>query len=458
MNIPAGLLQSQKMLAHDESEPFTPVRMLDIELTRPLPSVPYDGRHRRLCVLGRLHMEPVGVCIVSISQEGLTSDQLAAALWPGFREPLSERFAAAGLSMPRLLGGDGLNADPAAWPFVQRRLAMLPTAPFISVIICTRDRPDSAKNCLRLLLRQNYPRFEIIVVDNAPTSNAVRAFADSWQDERPLRYVLESRPGLSWARNAGIAASSGEIVAFLDDDEEPDSQWLVGLACGFAQGTDIACVSGMVLPAQLDTEAQELFERLGGHCLGRSFTPVIFSARGPQSPLFPLPPFGVGANMAFRRKALAEIGDFDVALGAGTPTLAGEDTLALTLILLAGYRIAYEPTALTRHHHREDLDGLGSQLLGYSVGLTAFYTALLRRRPSVLPQLLRLIPVALSYLRSARTTSASTSANPLAQLERRKRICMLKGPAAYFRSRRMQAQTGPAQRRAISAARLPSSV
>ena len=109
--------------------------------------------------------------------------------------------------------------------------------------------------------------------------------------------------------------------------------------------------------------------------------------------------------MAFRRKALAEIGDFDVALGAGTPTLAGEDTLALTLILLAGYRIAYEPTALTRHHHREDLDGLGSQLLGYSVGLTAFYTALLRRRPSVLPQLLRLIPVALSYLRSAKPTS-----------------------------------------------------
>ena len=84
MNIPAGLLQSQKMLAHDESEPFTPVRMLDIELTRPLPSVPYDGRHRRLCVLGRLHMEPVGVCIVSISPEGLTSVSLLRRYGPDF--------------------------------------------------------------------------------------------------------------------------------------------------------------------------------------------------------------------------------------------------------------------------------------------------------------------------------------------------------------------------------------
>jgi GT2 family glycosyltransferase len=443
MSVPASLLHSRRMLTHNEGEPFTPVRMLDIELARPLPTVTFDGRHRRLCVLGRLHTEPVGVCIVNISQEGLTSDQLAAALWPEFRESVSKRFTAAGLSVPGVLMGDGLKADPAAWPFVRRRLAKLATAPFISVIICTRDRPDSAKNCLRHLARQNYPRFEIILVDNAPTSNAVRAFVDAWHGERPLRYVLESRPGLSWARNAGIAASSGEIVAFLDDDEEPDSQWLVGLACGFAQGTDIACVSGMVLPARLDTEAQELFEQFGGHCQGRSFTPVIFSAQGPQSPLFPLPPFGVGANMAFRREALAEIGGFDVALGAGTPTRAGEDTLALTLILLAGYRIAYEPTALTRHHHRDDLDGLSSQLLGYSVGLTAFYTALLRRRPSVLPQLLRLIPVALSYLRSAKTTYTSTAVNPLAQLERRQRIWMLKGPAAYLRSRRIQARTGP---------------
>ena len=80
--------------------------------------------------------------------------------------------------------------------------------------------------------------------------------------------------------------------------------------------------------------------------------------------------------MAFRREVLARIGGFDVALGAGTPALAGEDTLALTLTLLSGYRIAYEPAALVCHHHRRDLHSLNLQLQGYSVGLTAYYAAL----------------------------------------------------------------------------------
>ena len=142
----------------------------------------------------------------------------------------------------------------------------------------------------------------------------------------------------------------------------------------------------MVLPARLDTQAQELFEQLGGHCEGRGFSSAVFSRHGPQNPLYPLPPFGVGANMAFRREALARIGGFDVALGAGTPALGGGDTLALTLVLLAGYRIAYEPAALMRHHHRRDLDSLGHQLHGYSVGLTAYYAALLRHRPERAPR------------------------------------------------------------------------
>jgi len=98
------------------------------------------------------------------------------------------------------------------------------------------------------------------------------------------------------------------------------------------------------------------FEMAGGHSMGRGFSSAVFSRHGPQSPLYPLPPFGAGGNMAFRRDALARVGGFDVALGAGTPALAGEDTLALTLVLLAGYRIAYEPAALIRHDHYADMD------------------------------------------------------------------------------------------------------
>ena len=108
------------------SEGFSPARMMDVELTEPLPTVSYDGRHRRVWVLGRLHTEPVGVCVVDLGQEGLTPGQFGALLWPEFREPVMERFAAAGLPPPRPLTGYGLEADAAAWPFLRRRLAVWP--------------------------------------------------------------------------------------------------------------------------------------------------------------------------------------------------------------------------------------------------------------------------------------------------------------------------------------------
>jgi glycosyltransferase involved in cell wall biosynthesis len=439
MTAPTGIQNPATVPVAGAGEKFYPVRMMDVELTEPLPTVSYDG-HQRMWVLARLHTEPVGTCIMDLGQEGLTPDQLGARLWLDFREAIIGRFAAAGLPGPSGLPAHGLEADPAGWPFLRNRLAVLAAAPFVSVVICTRDRPEELENCLRFLECQQYPRFEVVVVDNAPSSDAVRILVEAKKGEVPFRYVLEARAGLQRARNAGIAAASGTIIAFVDDDDEPDSHWLAGLACGFAQGDDIGCVSGMVVPARLDTQAQELFEQLGGHCKGRDFSPAIYSRHGPQNPLYPLPPFGVGANMAFRREALASIGGFDVALGAGTPALGGGDTLALTLVLLAGYRIAYEPAALMRHHHRRDMDSLRRQLHGYSVGLAAFYAALLRHRPGVLPGLLRLMPTATGYVKGIKATNSVAQQDLLVPLRRRQRWWMLTGPAAYVRSMRLQAR------------------
>jgi O-antigen biosynthesis protein len=427
------------------SNGFAPVRVMEVELTEPLPTVCYDGRHREIWVLGRLHTEPVGACSIQLSPDGLSADQLGALIWRGLRQPIAERFAAAGLGEPGALTGDGLVADPGTWPFLHHRSEVLAAAPFISVVICTRDRPDQLANCLHHLDRQEYPRFEVVVVDNVPAGDAVRTLVEARRGRIPYRYLTEPRSGLSWARNTGIAATSGEIIAFLDDDDEPDSHWLAGLACGFAGRDDIGCVTGIVVPARLETPAQQLFEQLGGHSKGRGFAAAPFSRHGPQSPLYPLPPFGAGANMAFRREALASIGGFDVALGAGTPALAGADTLAFTLTLLAGYRISYQPAALMRHDHRHDMDSLRRQLHGYSVGLTAFYAALLRHRPAVIRDLLRLAPVATRYLRVT-AAAAAPAAQPelLAGLGRRHRRGMLMGPLAYVRSMRRQARLGAA--------------
>jgi GT2 family glycosyltransferase len=419
---------------------FFPARMMDVELTEPLPSVGYDGRHRRAWVLARLHSEPVGTCAVPLDEKGLTPGRLGALLWPALREPVTKRFAAAGLPQPTSLTGEGLAADPTAWPFLRQRRLVLGSAPFVSVVLCTRDRADQLETCLHHLDRQEYPRFEVVVVDNAPASEAVRNLVAIRKTDVTYRYVVEPRGGLSWARNAGVAAAAGNIIAFLDDDDEPDRHWLTGLAGGFARGGDIGCVTGMTVPARLDTPAQELFELAGGHCNARGFSRDVFSRHGPQNRLYPLPPFGAGANMAFRREALAGIGGFDVALGAGTPARASEDTLALTLILLAGYRIAYEPAALMRHHHRRDIESLCAQRYGYGVGLTAYYAALLRHQPSLFPALLRLVVPAAGYLLGTKSARSAVPQDLSARLNRRMRRGMLAGPGAYIRSLRRQAR------------------
>jgi O-antigen biosynthesis protein len=417
----------------EASDGFCPALMMEVELTRPLPAVSCDGR-QRAWVLARLHGEPVGSCVIGLDAAGLTPRQMGAQLWPAVRETVTGRFTEAGLPPPSALTGAGLSADPARWPFLLRRRDVLAEGPFISVVICTRDRPDRLQACLRHLERQDYPRFEVVVVDNgssAKVSDAVRAMAGEWRAPAPCTCVAEPRTGLSWARNAGAAAASGGIIAFADDDEEPDRDWLAGLAGGFARGSDIGAVTGVIVPARLDTVVQEWFERSGGHSKGRGFTPAVFSRYGPQSPLFPLPPFGAGGNMAFRREALARIGGFDVAMGAGTPARASEDTLALTLVLLAGYRIAYEPAALVRHDHYAEMDGLARQALGYGTGVGAYYAALLRHRPRVLPALLKLLPAAAGYLRGADDRPPEDLPPQFAQMRRRG---MLAGPAAYARS------------------------
>jgi glycosyltransferase involved in cell wall biosynthesis len=427
-----------------------PTRVIEVELTEPLPRLDHDGRYGRVWILARLHTEPIGVCVLALPHEGIDPDALAALLWAELSGPVVERFEAAGLTAPAAPAGSGLAADPDAWPFLRSRAAMLAGAPFISVVVCTRDRPDQITKCLGRLAEQKYPRYEVVVVDNAPTSDALRQVVEGQASEgAEFRYCVEPRPGLSWARNAGIAAATSDIIAFLDDDDEPDEHWLAGVADGFTRGERVGCVSGIVLPARLDNPVENLFERIGGHSKGRGFVKETFSKSGPQSPLWPLPPFGVGANMAFRREALDRIGGFDVALGAGTPTGGGEDTLAITLVLLCGYEVAYEPVALMWHHHRQDMASLNKQLHGYSVGLTAFYAALLRRRPSAFFGLVKLLPLAAGYLKGGEGAPPEEPEEPQeleAEVDRRALQGMLTGPLLYAKSRRLQ-------RRAAAAAR-----
>ncbi|HEX2284489.1 MAG TPA: glycosyltransferase, partial [Mycobacterium sp.] len=255
-----------------------------------------------------------------------------------------------------------------------------------------------------------------------------------------LDYVVEPTPGLSHARNRAVDTISTEVVAWIDDDETADENWLAEIVETFRLHPDAAAVSGSIVPAELEAWPQWWFEKYGGHRKGRGFAKVVFphGDTGSQSPLYPLPAYGAGANMALRSDVLAELGGFDYGLGAGTATFGGEDTLVFTQLLLSGHTVVYQPAAMTRHFHRRGLGELQRQMFGYGVGLTAYYAALLRWNWRLLLPLLRLLPRAVADVVGG-TTSAVTADLPddfPTGLRRLKLRGMLLGPVAYVRARR----------------------
>lgn len=422
----------------------TPVlaSVCDVEVSRPLPALGGpDGvmpRTGQAWVLVRVHTEPIGLLVLDLPAEGLSPREVADAVTARFAEPIRSRVRAAGADLTGPLPPDGVSV-PGTPPYLLRRAEVLRAAPPITVVICTRDRPDGLAVALDSVLGQGYPRLRVLVVDNAPSGDATARLVRQMARNAPVEYLLAPEPGLSRARNRAVAASPGEILAWLDDDEVADPYWLSEVARALADHPEADVVSGMVVPAELATAPQLWFEQFGGHSKGRGFTPDVFSPATAhrQSPLYPLPPFAVGANMVFRPGVVEGIGGFDPALGAGTPAMGGEDTKAFTQVLLGGGTIAYRPTMLVRHLHRRDVAGLRRQLRGYGTGLTAYYTSLLCRDPRLLPRLLRLAPTALRDLTAADSPRvAGIGPDFPRELLRANRRGMLHGPVAYLRGRR----------------------
>ena len=235
----------------------------------------------------------------------------------------------------------------------------------VSVVVCTRERPDDLRVCLQSLQDLDPAPGEIVVVDNAPTSDATRRVVEA---SPGVRYVVEPRPGLSAARNAGLRAATGDLVAFTDDDVRVHQSWIIRLRAAFAE-PDIEAVTGLVLPAELETPAQIFFERhhavFGSQFRALDFDRGFFERmRHHAVPVWRL---GAGANMAFRRRVFERVGGFDERLGAGASGCS-EDSEIWYRILASGGRCWYEPTAVVYHVHRRDLEGLGDQMVQYMRG------------------------------------------------------------------------------------------
>lgn len=248
--------------------------------------------------------------------------------------------------------------------------------PSLSVIICTRNRPESLLRCLDALACSAEPADEVIVVDNAPSGDETRRVTERFPG---VRYVLEPVAGLSRARNAGVRAATSEVIAFTDDDVEVHPRWTARVRSALRDGKH-AAMTGLVLPASLEHESEYLFEaKFGGFSQG--FRPMVYDRDFLESTVawgVPVWRIGAGANMAFRRDALDVTGGFDERLGAGRAGCS-EDSELWYRVLRAGLSCVYEPRAVVAHRHRGDLRALRRQMRAYTRGHVAALLAQFER-------------------------------------------------------------------------------
>jgi O-antigen biosynthesis protein len=258
------------------------------------------------------------------------------------------------------------------------------TGPPATVLIASRGRPASLLRCLRSVRHLDYRPFDVVVVDNGERTDLAWEVVDEVASpDFEVTYVHEPISGLSTAHNAGLRAATADFVAITDDDVEVDPSWLGALVEQFVAHPDAAAVTGLIYPAALDYPAQARAESTN---LGKGFELRRFdlASHRPDDPRFPVAVgmCGSGANMAFRRKVLEQIGGFDLALGAGSPSAGGDDLAALHDVLRLGYAVIYQPAAVVRHHHDPDPAALEHQALTYGRGLGAYLTRCAVRDPA----------------------------------------------------------------------------
>jgi glycosyltransferase involved in cell wall biosynthesis len=338
--------------------------------------------------------------------------------------------------------------------------------PVVSVVVpSTFDRVALLERCVASLVAQDYPAFEVIVVDNRPEVSEVRAgfWARLGADSR-VSVVAESRPGSSAARNCGVASAVGEVVAFIDDDVEVESGWLRAIGSRFAGEPQTDCVTGLVLPKELETPAQIWFERSGSK-IDQHYEPISFGNDGAWRGRFlgSLRPgrfqvaevhdgvprgmvsvysgkYGMSANIAFRTAAYRALGGFNVALGAGIPSCGGEDLLLISRLLFSGRTLTFDPHVFVFHTHRRSLAELKRQLHGYGVGYTAMLFALVLEDWRHVAGLIEYVAqVSRLMLRRSEQRQAGDYPSELAGVESRG---LLKGPWAYIVSRRFVRKRG----------------
>ena len=417
------------------------VGLLDLDGSQPVAavSVPLAERHGQARILVRKHGAPLGYVTIAAQPE--------ATLTGRAREAAETGLAGAARQHDQWdraeAGGPGGWAAQVACP---HRFAGL-DHPGVSVVICTRDRTAGLEAVLRTFQRVACEPMEILVVDNAPSGPQTRELlAELAADDPRLRYTCEPLPGLSRARNHGMAAAKYDLIAFTDDDTRVDPGWPLAIAAGFAADPEAVCVTGLVASSSLDTGSERYFD--SRYAWGEAFEPRRYDLAAHRQPsgLYPYSAgiFGTGANFAVRRSAVERLGGFDPLLGAGSPGRGGEDLDMFLRVILSGGRICYLPSALVWHQHRADTQALGEQIYSYGYGLGAYLAKHLRdgRLPVVMlgHGLRRVATVRQRMHRASEAGQMEAHGKRLAWDEARG---VLAGAVRYYRASRRSRRAAP---------------
>jgi len=348
--------------------------MKEIEISAPLPTLSVEEGGSGVALLLRHEGRPVGFCMEPLKDKSVVTPQELAVK---IKENTNINFRN--------------NKGEREKPQRSKRIAL----PSLTIAVCTNDRPEILWRCLNSV--KNLPHvalnetvtLDILVVDNAPSSDKTQEVVSSLDG---VRYVCEPKPGLNFARNRALSESGGDLLAFLDDDVTVDHYWLTGLMEAWAENQDAGGYTGLVMPYELSTEAQIIFERGGGFRKG--FNPIRFSPNSAINRFYPCDAgiFGVGANMAFPRNILQKLGGFDEALDTGSHLPGGGDLDIFYRIIRSGHALVYKPDYMVFHQHRRELAELRKQYgKSWGTGYMAFVEKCYRTDPSQRAKLHRLI-------------------------------------------------------------------
>jgi glycosyltransferase involved in cell wall biosynthesis len=226
--------------------------------------------------------------------------------------------------------------------------------PTVSVVVTTCRNPSMLERCLRSILVCDYEDFEVIVVDNGPPSlDTARMLITHFPGERRLRYVEEPRSSVSLARNTGLARAEAEVVAFTDDDVTVDRFWLRAAVEALLSEGGIACVTGISLPRECESDTRF---RLGRQLLldeGLRRATYRLPDLPRESPVLSVAAGALrsGLGIVMLTEVGRELGGFDPALGPATLSCGGEGLDLLIRLHRSGYGLSYEPRAIVWREH-----------------------------------------------------------------------------------------------------------